>query len=70
MPNPRIPIMYRRNPNLGWRHNNGRKVTDPRTGIRTYENFLVEDDYGVKSDIRGSGFDYDARKDFGQRGRG
>jgi hypothetical protein len=37
----------------------GRRVMDEQSGAWTYENLLIEDDFGVKSDVNDDGYDRD-----------
>jgi hypothetical protein len=49
---PRNRIIYRSNGIISGLHNNGKKTQDSYTCGKTYQNFLVTDDYGVSYDNR------------------
>lgn len=53
----RRDVKYRRNKPVPYHMRFGRKVIDPQTGFPTYEERLVEDEWGMLSDPRFGGND-------------
>lgn len=57
MPAPRIPLPYKRSPQL--KREQSFRVQDEQTGKWTFAEYLVTDDYGTQVDGRGDGYDWD-----------